>query len=397
MLDELFQSLFGGTSGPAQRSQAELDAYRRALPYLNDLDGAIQARVLGVPLPPGAGTWARPRHHHYALVMASVARDLATIATVLLESDARDDPATAGYLPQVTFDQAKALYEQVPAYVTRAWEALANPRYQPDVSLPVPLGPRMEAIGKCPLIYLRGMYAAGHSLDAIGQARLGHFLEGVKSCGVRPNDDVKAALSDLAQLWARAQARFRFSSQQLALVSHGNVPMKTHEDAEHRLWTSLSDQFIAGQLIAMPELLAGIGILAAGRDVTQEARWFLTERRAVADLQGTKFGEEEIAVFWREKRWRTTPREERYLHECAALERQGAIAVVSRWATCPFAPLYQTKRPVTILGMPLPARTEFYLHMDDDEDRLLVGTPRFRRVSGYEEEHDTHEERDRGH
>lgn len=145
MLDELFQNLFGGTSGPAQRSQAELDAYRRALPYLNDLDGAIQARVLGVPLPPGAGTWARPRHHHYALVMASVARDLATIATVLLESDARDDPATAGYLPQVTFDQAKALYEQVPAYVTRAWEALANPRYQPDVSLPVPLGPRMEA------------------------------------------------------------------------------------------------------------------------------------------------------------------------------------------------------------------------------------------------------------
>lgn len=396
MLDAIVRGLFGG-GAPRQRPQAELDAYRRALPYLNDLESAIQTKILGVPLPPGVGSWARPRHHHYALVLAAIARDLATIGTVLLEADARDDPTTAGYLPQVTFDQAKSLYEQVPRFVARAWEALANPRYVPDVSLPVPLGPRAEAEGKCPLVYLRGVYSATHSLDAIGQARLGQFLETVKACGVVPDDNVKAALSDLAQLWARAQAKYQFSSQQLALVSSGNVPMKTHEEAEHRLWDALSEHFIAGQMIAMPELLSGIGVLAAGRDVGYDDRWFLAEPKASADLQGTEFGEMEMKVFWREKRWRTTPREERYLYDCAQLVSRGAIAVVSRWSTCPFAPLFETRQNVTILGVPLPAGREFYLVMDDDEDRLLVGTPRFRRTAGYEEEHDTHEESEDGH
>ncbi|MCC6641623.1 MAG: hypothetical protein IT386_10735, partial [Deltaproteobacteria bacterium] len=59
--------------------------------------------------------------------------------------------------------------------------------------------------------------------------------------------------------------------------------------------------------------------------------------------------------------------------------------------------LYETRQNVTVLGVPLAPGREFYLVMDDDEDRLLLGTPKFRRTAGYEEEHDTHGESGDGH
>lgn len=379
-------SLWGFLQG--QTSQAELDHYRRATTYLQDLELAVKAQILDVPLPPGVGPWQRPRHHHYALAFTSVARDLTAIAGSLLESDARMDPSTAGYVPLVTFEQVKGLYQQLPDFTRRAWEALANPRYVPDIPLPVALGPRAEAQGKCPLVHLQGMYSAAAALDTIDRSRIEGFLGLVKHAGVSPPDDVKAALGHLTQLWARAQANFAFTKQQLAMVSSGNVPLATHEDAENRLWDSLAEHFLVGQFVAMPELVADAGPFPAGRDVTPPDRWFIAEPKAAADLQGTDFGETEIRYFWQEKRWRTTPREERYLAECARLLERGALAISTRWSTCPFDPVYLTKDAVTILGVPLPSGHEFHLVFDDGKDELQVGKPTFRRSGRYQEEHD---------
>jgi hypothetical protein len=371
-----------------QTSQAELDHYRRATASIEDLEVAVKTQILDRPLPAGGGPWQRPRHHHHALLFTSIARDFATIAASLLESDAAQDPATAGYVPLVTFEQVKSLYQQLPDLTRRAWEALANPRYVSDLPLPIALGPRAEARGKCPLVHLRGMYAAAAALDAIDKARIEAYLGLVKSSGVVPPDEVKHALGQLTQLWAGAQADFAFTRQQLALVSDGNVPVATHEEAEDRLWDSLVDHVLVGQFVAMPELVADAGPFPAGRRVAESDRWFLTDPKAASELQGTQFGEQEMRYFWREKRWRTTPREERYLTECARLLERGAIAVASRWSTCPFSPAYISRDTVTVLGVPIAAGHEFYLVMDDDEDKLIIGTPLFRRASGYQEEHE---------
>lgn len=375
-----------------EKSQAELDAYRRAMQHIHDLEAALQAQVLNQPLAPGAGPWSRPKHHQQAMAFTWIARGLATIATTLLESDAREDPDTAGYLPLVTFGQVKELYAQVPQFIHMAWEALANPRYRAEKPLPLPLGPRIEATGKCPLVHLKGIHAAALALDQQGQARLGQYLQSVQSCGVAPPDDVKGYLADLAQMWARAQSKVAFSNQQLlAVTTGGNVPLSTHEEAENRLWDALADHFLVGQFIAMPELLrssAMVGINATGRTIPHEERWFLSEPDAVRDLRNTKFGEMEIKEFWVRKAWRTTPREERYLAQCAALKAEGAISVVSRWSTTPFDPVWQTLQPVVILDTPMDRGTEFHLTMDENHDELQVGSPRFRRTSGYQEDHE---------
>ncbi len=375
-----------------ETSQAELDAYRHAMKHINDLEAAIQSQVLNRPLDPGTGPWSRPKHQQQAMAFTWIARALATIATTLLDSDAREDPDTVGYLPLVPFGPVKAIYAQVPQFVQAAWEALANPRYQSTRPLPLPLGPRIEAEGKCPLVHLKGIHAAAQVLDGVGQQRLGVYLQSIQTCGVTPPDEVKGYLSDLAQMWARAQSKVAFSTQQLMAVSMGgNVPLSTHEEAENRLWDALADHFLVGQFIAMPELLrssAMVGINATGRTIPHEERWFLSEPDAVRDLKNTKFGEQEIREFWVRKAWRTTPREERYLAQCAALRKEGAISVVSRWSTCPFDPVYQTLAPVNILDTPMDRGTEFHLHMDENEDELQVGTPRFRRTTGYQEEHE---------
>ncbi|MDB4928466.1 MAG: hypothetical protein JWM10_950 [Myxococcaceae bacterium] len=375
-----------------EKSQSELDAYRQAMKHINDLEAALQAQVINRPLDPGTGPWSRPKHQQLAMAYTWVARALATIATTLLDSDAKEDPDTVGYLPLVTFGQVKELYAQVPQFVHMAWEALANPRFQPQRALPLPLGPRIEAHGKCPLVHLKGIHAAAVALDQVGQARLGMYLQSVQASGVTPPDDVKGYLSDLAQMWARAQSKVAFSTQQLmAVTMGGNVTLETHEEAENRLWDALADHFLVGQFIAMPELLSSAtmaGANATGRLIPQEERWFMSDPDAVRDLRTTQFGEQEIREFWVRKAWRTTPTEERYLAQTNALKKEGHISVVSRWSTTPFDAVYQTLQPVVILDVPMGRGTEFHLNMDENHDELDVGTPRFRRTSGYQEDHE---------
>lgn len=124
-----------------------------------------------------------------------------------------------------------------------------------------------------------------------------------------------------------------------------------------------------------------------GQRVSPEQRWLLTDPRAIEDLGGTTFGEKEITEFWTRKGWRLTKREERYLSEVGGLMNAAVVSRVSRWSTCPFAPVYQTLKTVTVLGQTVPAFHEFYLDADAGSGKLAIGTPRFKRTSDYEEEH----------
>ncbi|MEZ0230107.1 MAG: hypothetical protein ACAI25_15905 [Planctomycetota bacterium] len=369
-----------------EKSQEELESYRRASGRIDELDAAIVTHLAG------KAPWQAPQHQEQAVAFAWIARGLATIANTLLETDEREDPSTAGYLPLVTFGQAKALYQQVPGYIQRAWEALANPRYKSDRPLPLPLGPRIEADGKCPLVHLKGIQAAAKALEALGEVKLNGYVASIRQLGAAPPAEVASVLDEVDQIRARARAKVGFSNDQLAALAAGeNVTLETHEEAETRLWEALCDHFLLGQFLADPDLLKSAiiaGHNATGRQIAKDDRWFLTDVDAARDLKGTKFGEQEIREFWARKGWRTTPREERYIAQTNALLKDGGISVISRWSTCPFAPVFQTIRPVAVLDQAFEKGTEFYLEMNDDEDELKVGSPRFKRTSGYEEEHE---------
>lgn len=363
-------------------SQVELEGYRRATSQIDDLEAAIETRAAEKPGP------ARPNEED-AAVLCWIARGLATVATTLIEVDEKEDPSTAGYLPTVTFGQAKALYVQVPDFVQRAWEALANPRYRPDRPLPMPLGPRVEPSGRCPLVHMKGIHAAARALDEYAEARLDAHIARLRAAGASASSEV---FDELNQVRARARAKLAFTTEQLSALAEGSsVPIAAHEEAEQRLWEALSDCFLLGQFVAKPALLKSAAIAGTnlmGRTIPREERWFVAEPSARKELAGTKFGEREMQEFWSRKGWRTTPREERYFAQCAQLVAEGKLVVSSPWSTCPFGPVYRTVEPVTILDQPIGAQHEFNLDMDESRDELQIGTPMFRRTSSFEEEHE---------
>lgn len=124
-----------------------------------------------------------------------------------------------------------------------------------------------------------------------------------------------------------------------------------------------------------------------GRTVVRSERWSFSDPQAVKDLQETPFGEQEIEEFWVRKGWKLTKREEAYFATIDALARDGYITKVSRWAKCPYNPVYQALVPVDVLGVHVRPGQEFNLDMCDPEAEVQLGKPRFARAKGYEEDH----------
>lgn len=124
-----------------------------------------------------------------------------------------------------------------------------------------------------------------------------------------------------------------------------------------------------------------------GEKVDASRRWVLSDPAAIEKLSGTEFGEREITEFWVRKGWRTTKREELFLTQVAELQSAGAITPVTRWGGCPYATVYQTLQRVDVLGTAIERGREFMLEMDQHDDRLVIGSPRFSRTDTYFEDH----------
>ena len=178
-----------------------------------ELDAAIQTQILSRPAD-GATPWGYPEHQQRAMAYAWIARALATIANTLIEIDEKTDARTAGYLPIVTFTQAREFYVQVAEYMRRAWEALANPSYRTDKPLPLLLGPRIEAEGKCPLVHLMGIHAAAEALDGFtrGAAFAGHAETAVGTLEVGRRADFVVLSMDPHQVRGRALLAIKVKS-----------------------------------------------------------------------------------------------------------------------------------------------------------------------------------------
>lgn len=124
-----------------------------------------------------------------------------------------------------------------------------------------------------------------------------------------------------------------------------------------------------------------------GRKIDESERWALSDPHAVKELRGTDFGEREIREFWTRKGWRMTKQEERYLDETKTLLAQGTIQPISRWAKCPYTPVYRAKESTKVMGVSIDAEQEFHFEMCENENEVQLGRPRFQRVSGYREDH----------
>ena len=125
-----------------------------------------------------------------------------------------------------------------------------------------------------------------------------------------------------------------------------------------------------------------------GRQITEAERWILSDPQAIKDLKGTPFGEREIREFWTRKGWRMTKKEERYLDETRSMLATGVIEPASRWAKCPYTPVYRAKQSTRVMGVSVNTDQEFHFEMCENENEVQLGRPLFQRLDGYKEDHD---------
>ena len=146
-------------------SDANVRGYLRAASQIEDVWQQIDDQ-LGALLAQGIAPWDAYARLRYPLAFIRAARTHQIAVRELRAADGAADPATIGYLPRVTYDQANALCHEILPNLQHAIAALHDPAYTPDVSLPLALGPRVEAEQACPVPHLLGMINATREVGA---------------------------------------------------------------------------------------------------------------------------------------------------------------------------------------------------------------------------------------
>jgi len=381
---------------------ADVDGLLRGSGQLEDLRQQIEdKRRAGEIAHPGR-PWETHHEMRFALAYFWVAQAFIAIARTLKEADDADDPSTAGYMPRVSHDQAMALLRQAGDYLALSHAALADPAYDGGKALPVPLEPRVEAEGRCPISHLRGLLDGATYLENYAEDEVGQYAAATSATSATPTEVTTAARRLQAEL-AAARSRLAMATGAVLPILNGEpVDEETHEEAENNLWASLAAYVRLGQVVAIPSLLTSQTMpppraermghtppppprVTGPRRVDRSERWVLTDgnaRRRLRDEGRASWAEDELDELWENKNWTLSADEQRLLAETATLERQGSIRASSYMAECPFDPVWTATRPVTVLGHAVKAGSEFAYNHHHGKGELLTS---FHSVPDFEE------------
>lgn len=98
------------------------------------------------------------------------------------------------------------------AYILQAIAALNDPAYQPEVALPLKLGPRIEAEGACPVAHLEGMVAAAREMREWTAGLIAQYTNAVNDARVPMPEHITTHLTALQTRLAQADAQVRFGT-----------------------------------------------------------------------------------------------------------------------------------------------------------------------------------------
>ncbi len=194
----------------------------------------------------GSSPWTAPCAVTSQLLAAGNAYMLQKLGETFLDADYAADPATVGFVPPVTYEQAAYWLGSVEGWVSLARQARANPDYDisKELALPARLPPWAEA-EECPPEYLASLRAAIPPVREHAEIALFALTR-----TPAPKDRHPAA-NRLRQLAAEAETATTYAT---------NLHTTRRDDGlldliESTLRRALSLWFHVGQLAAMPRLL----------------------------------------------------------------------------------------------------------------------------------------------
>lgn len=203
---------------------------------------------------------------------------LQTIAETLIETDASDDPGTAGYVPPSTLHFASACIDCVPDWVRLARIVQSDPETRIR-ALPAKL-PRWESGLTTRASELHGLKAAYEALEARVESDL-------RACAATGSKD------ELAEA-RRVCAEMESAAEYASAISFGNVGAADRGEARWRLMSALENAFLLGQLLALPTLAEVARARAASEpdsEIAGKGSWLqICAGWPVIDADGKKLG-----------------------------------------------------------------------------------------------------------
>lgn len=382
-------------------SDATIQGYLRAASQIEDLWQQIDDRLAAL-IAQEIVPWEAYHRLRYPILFSRAARTIQVFIKALLDADAAFDPQTAGYVPRITFDQADALGQQLQPSLQYTLTALNNPDYVPDVRLPLILGPRIENGGRpCPVTHLEGIIATACEVREWAAGLIAQYEQAITQAAIPVPEEITTHIAALHTWMAQADSQLRFGTDFAGQVTQGEAPPDIHMQAEKYLWDALQSCFLLNQAVAMPELLhsdQGSPLADQQRYPSRQYRdlpispddlWRVAAPSARSQLQGSRFGDQEMQRMWRRMDGILSSGVQQYLDESEAAVARGDMFMIAAMASCPYEPIYRTRRPLVIAGVSIPDDNEF--HWDFHEDRVDF-TRRFSRTEDWQQCSQTHTE-----
>jgi hypothetical protein len=235
-------------------SDATIQGYLRSASQLEDVWQQIDDNVDSLIIQ-GMAPWDAYAKMGYALAFVRACRTNVVFVQELLKADAAADPASAGYLPKVTFDQALALCEHIEPYLEEAIKASTNPRYVPtEYALPLRLGPRVRYPNqRFPLPYLQGIIGAAQQMRDWGAGLLAKYELALRAAKVPLPQPISIHLEKMKNELGLGDFHLRTGVDMVGQISKGQTTDELSERAEGFLWEAMESFFKLSQLIALPE------------------------------------------------------------------------------------------------------------------------------------------------
>jgi hypothetical protein len=308
--------------------------------------------------------WQPPPALGSQLVAGWNAFVLQTLSEAFLDVDYRTGRGTVGYVPPTTYDQVWAWLSGVEGWLNRIEQANRNPDYDLAAELALPAAlPDWVDVTPCPPAYIDALAAATPAIRANAETAL-YALERVP---VPPGR--QPALNRLFQVAADAAA-----SADYALALRGESgDQRLYQLIRDNLQRALEIWFELGQLAAVPALLDHYRTRLAGPQPDparlpggdQFDPWCLTDPRTREIWQADPQAHQALDTMWEQD-----PDPVATLALAAEIEAavaRGDIVPIRTadggfcYYVCPWASLYEVRRPLRLAGHNLKVLRQFTL------------------------------------
>lgn len=234
-------------------SNATIQGYLRAAGQIETVWQQIDEKVADL-LVQGTSPWEAYTRMGYALAFVRACRLDVLFVQGLLKADTLANPMEAGYLPQITYDQALALCEHIEPYLEEAVKAATDPQHRPaSFSLPLKLGPRVrDARQRTPLSHIQGFILAAQEMKEWSAGLLAQYELALHAAKQPLPQPVSRHLEQMKSELELGDFHLRTSIDLMGQISQGQTTGELSARAEDFLWEAMESFYRVSQLVAMP-------------------------------------------------------------------------------------------------------------------------------------------------